>query len=182
MNQTAKLLSLMISGLLFVDAASCAEIDFAHDIVPILRAHCAKCHSGDKKQGGLSLDTRELLLAGGESGEVVVPGASSQSLLFERITTKDDSRRSTSGSRYVVSFMTWHQWHQPAWTLRRIGRRSSRARAKASAVHSFQSGASPTGPATIGRAPPQLLTRRTPTRTSARTTMVLRARAPIGFW
>ncbi|MCB9873659.1 MAG: DUF1549 domain-containing protein [Planctomycetaceae bacterium] len=93
MNQNAKLLSLLISSLLFVDAASCEEIDFAHDIVPILRAHCAKCHSGDKKQGGLSLDTRELLLAGGESGEVVVPGASSQSRLFERITTNDDDLR-----------------------------------------------------------------------------------------
>ncbi|MEX0818885.1 MAG: DUF1549 domain-containing protein, partial [Pirellulaceae bacterium] len=81
-------LALLVPALL-VDSASSAEIDFAHDIVPILKTHCAKCHSGDKKQGGLSLDTRELLLAGGESGEVVEPGASKQSLLIERISEED---------------------------------------------------------------------------------------------
>ncbi|HUG68563.1 MAG TPA: DUF1549 domain-containing protein, partial [Pirellulaceae bacterium] len=93
MQRNATLLFLLLTGLLFVDATSSEEIDFAHDIVPILRTHCAKCHAGDKKQGGFSLDTRESLLAGGESGEVVTPGASSQSLLFERVATNDDDFR-----------------------------------------------------------------------------------------
>ena len=92
MKRAARLLYLAVLMLLFVDAAHCAE-DFAHDIVPILRTHCAKCHSGDKRQGGLSLDTRELLLAGGESGQVVEPGASSRSLLFERVTSDDADQR-----------------------------------------------------------------------------------------
>ena len=68
---------------------SAAEIDFAHDIVPILKTHCAKCHSGEKKQGGVSLDTRESLLVGGENGVVVKPGASSESVLIARITATD---------------------------------------------------------------------------------------------
>lgn len=82
-------LALWVPALLLINSATSAEIDFAHDIVPILKTHCAKCHSGDKKQGGLSLDTRELLMAGGESGEVVRPGVSKQSLLIERISEED---------------------------------------------------------------------------------------------
>jgi hypothetical protein len=39
------------------------EIDFSHDIVPVLRTHCGKCHLGAKKQGGFSMNTRDLLLA-----------------------------------------------------------------------------------------------------------------------
>ena len=49
-------------------ASAAAPIDFAHQIVPILRTHCGKCHTGDQKKGGLSLNTRADLLAGGESG------------------------------------------------------------------------------------------------------------------
>ena len=52
--------------------ATAAEVDFAHDVAPILKQHCSKCHTGEKREGGLSLDTRETLLAGGESGRAVV--------------------------------------------------------------------------------------------------------------
>ncbi len=47
--------------------------------------HCYECHSaGAKKiQGGLTLDTREGLLRGGESGPAVVPGKPGQSLLIQ---------------------------------------------------------------------------------------------------
>ena len=35
------------------------EIDFAHDIVPILKARCAECHTNGKRKGDVALDTRE---------------------------------------------------------------------------------------------------------------------------
>lgn len=70
-----------------------AEIDFAHDIGPILLKHCGKCHAGDKQQGGLSLNTREGLLAGGESGRAVTPGKSGSSALIERLVTDDAATR-----------------------------------------------------------------------------------------
>ncbi len=50
------------------------SIDFAHEIVPILRKYCGNCHTGDKKKGGYSMNTRAALIAGGESGAAVVPG------------------------------------------------------------------------------------------------------------
>lgn len=69
-------------------------IDFAHDIVPIIRARCAECHTGNRKEGGLSLNTRESLLR----AEVVVPGQPDESELVRRITATDpDERMPPSG-------------------------------------------------------------------------------------
>jgi hypothetical protein len=69
------------------------EIDFSHDIVPVLRTHCGKCHLGAKKQGGFSMNTRDLLLAGGESGKAAEPGNSAASELIKRLTTDDPDRQ-----------------------------------------------------------------------------------------
>ena len=56
-------------------------VDFHKDILAILANSCAKCHAGGQRKGGLSIDTRESLLAGGESGPVVAPGKSGESRL-----------------------------------------------------------------------------------------------------
>lgn len=70
-------------------AAAAAPIDFAHQIVPILRTHCGECHTGDAKKGGFSLNTRAELTIGGESGPAAVAGKSGASELIARITTAD---------------------------------------------------------------------------------------------
>ncbi|MFO1044678.1 MAG: DUF1549 domain-containing protein [Planctomycetaceae bacterium] len=85
-------LSLLFSLVAFfhaVSLTSAAEIDFAHDVVPILRKQCGKCHTGDKKQGGFSMNTREQLLAGGETGKGAIPGKSVQSELIRRLKSND---------------------------------------------------------------------------------------------
>ncbi|MGI8980905.1 MAG: PSD1 and planctomycete cytochrome C domain-containing protein [Pirellulaceae bacterium] len=58
---------------------------FEAKVRPILVANCHKCHSGKEPKGDLSLDSRGGLLAGGESGDVVVPGQPEKSLLVEAI-------------------------------------------------------------------------------------------------
>jgi len=68
-----------------------ANIDFAHDVVPILRNHCVRCHTGDQKKGGFSFNTRGALLAGGETGAAAVPGKSDQSELIKRVIATDDA-------------------------------------------------------------------------------------------
>lgn len=70
-----------------------ADIDFAHDVQPILSKHCAKCHSGTQRKGGLSINSRQSLLSGGESGRVVLAGKSSDSSLIARITATDAAER-----------------------------------------------------------------------------------------
>ena len=66
-----------------------AAPDFSHDIVPILREHCAACHTGDKKKGGLSMNSRADLMAGGENGKVIVSGQSAESALIKAILSTD---------------------------------------------------------------------------------------------
>ena len=86
----------------FASAASSApaKVDFSHQIVPILREHCAECHTGDKKKGGFSLNDRASLLVGGESGKAILPGNAAKSRLIEAITTKDtDKQMPPKGAR-----------------------------------------------------------------------------------
>ena len=44
------------------------------------------CHNSTKKRGGLDLTTREQLLAGGDTGPVVKPGAANESLLLRMVS------------------------------------------------------------------------------------------------
>jgi len=74
-----------------VQSKSQPAIDFAHDVMPVLRKHCAECHTGDKKKGGLAMNTRAELLAGGESGAVVVPGDVGKSRMIELLKSSDNA-------------------------------------------------------------------------------------------
>jgi hypothetical protein len=69
------------------------DVDFAHAIVPILKTHCSKCHAGLQKEGGLSINTREDLISGGDSGSPVEIGKHASSEFFLRINSKDDGYR-----------------------------------------------------------------------------------------
>lgn len=60
-------------------------IDFAHDVVPVLKKHCVACHGGKESKGGFSLNTRELVL----EAEAVVPGNADKSRLWELIMSTD---------------------------------------------------------------------------------------------
>ncbi len=80
--------------LLFLLVASVKGDDlafFESRIRPILSKHCHECHSAEagKSKGGLSLDTREGIRSGGDSGPAVVPGAPSRSLLLKAIRHED---------------------------------------------------------------------------------------------
>ncbi len=69
--------------------AQAPRIDFAHDIVPIIKSRCAECHTNGKSKGSLSLDSRESIL----KAKVVAPGNSKASELFQRISSNDLSQR-----------------------------------------------------------------------------------------
>ncbi|MEY3530067.1 MAG: hypothetical protein CAK89_06280 [Opitutia bacterium AMD-G3] len=66
-----------------------AAVDFDHEIVPLLRKHCGECHTGDKRKGGFSMNTRVSLLEGSENGPVVVPSDVAQSKLLELVASAD---------------------------------------------------------------------------------------------
>jgi hypothetical protein len=66
-----------------------AAVDFAHEVVPILEKNCVECHGGDKSKGGLSMNTRELLL----EADVLEPGKPEDSLFIEVLTAVDPDER-----------------------------------------------------------------------------------------
>jgi hypothetical protein len=55
--------------------AAGGPIDFARDVEPIFAKNCVKCHGPEKQKGGLRLDHEPALRAGGNSGQVINPGA-----------------------------------------------------------------------------------------------------------
>ncbi len=69
--------------------------DFAHDVLPILRKQCSKCHTNGSYKGGLSMDTRAKLL----DSETVVPGNSTDSEFIARLTAEDDELRMPKGGQ-----------------------------------------------------------------------------------
>src|SRR5262249_438561 len=79
-------------------------VDFAHDVAPILQKRCAKCHTGTQKKGGLSLNNRQTVLAGGEGGPAVVLKKSGESSLIERVLSDDaNERRPPEGERLTAA-------------------------------------------------------------------------------
>src|SRR6516165_9252504 len=47
------------------------KIDFAHDVLPLLKARCAECHTDGKSKGGFSFDTREALLKSKKRDKII---------------------------------------------------------------------------------------------------------------
>ena len=68
-------------------------MDFDRDVKPIFAKHCISCHGPDKQKNGLRLDRKADALAGGESGKVIAPGKSADSIVMKLITTDDADMR-----------------------------------------------------------------------------------------
>src|SRR5262249_15021448 len=56
------------------------------DVVPILKAHCVKCHGPNKPKGKLNLGSPRAMARGGDSGPAVVPGQPDESVLWDQIS------------------------------------------------------------------------------------------------
>jgi hypothetical protein len=52
------------------------------DIQPLLSKHCYSCHGPEKQKSGLRLDRKADALAGGDTGKVILPGKSAESILI----------------------------------------------------------------------------------------------------
>jgi mono/diheme cytochrome c family protein len=59
---------------------------YAKHIDPVFQANCVVCHGEGKMNGGLRVDSYELLMKGGKDGPVVIAGKPEKSLLLERVT------------------------------------------------------------------------------------------------
>ncbi len=69
--------------------AADAPLNFEDDIVPILQARCFSCHGSETRKGGLDLRRKFTIVAGGDGGAAIEPGKPDESLLIEKIVSKE---------------------------------------------------------------------------------------------
>ncbi len=62
---------------------------FEKSVRPLLVMHCYECHAGKERSGGLQLDHRNGVLAGGDSGPVIFPGSPDKSRLVQAVRYKN---------------------------------------------------------------------------------------------
>jgi hypothetical protein len=89
---------------------------FEADVLPILSAHCLKCHGANKPKAGLDLRTPSGMLRGGESGPALVPGSAAKSLLFEMVRKGEMPPRKAAKltTEQVALLKTWIERGAPA--------------------------------------------------------------------
>ncbi|MDB6021322.1 MAG: Protein of unknown function (DUF1553)/Protein of unknown function (DUF1549)/Planctomycete, partial [Pedosphaera sp.] len=84
--------ALALSPAMFAAEPTASDLEFFETKVrPILANNCYKCHSqqAPKLKGGLSVESREALLKGGETGPAIVPGDPEKSLFIKAIRYGD---------------------------------------------------------------------------------------------
>ncbi|MGD1893779.1 MAG: c-type cytochrome domain-containing protein [Cyclobacteriaceae bacterium] len=84
------------------------------DIIhPILDSRCVSCHNPDKKKGELMMHTAEALLAGGENGDIFVPGNPEESEMLVRVhlPEEDEQHMPPDGKSQLtdeqITLLTW---------------------------------------------------------------------------
>jgi mono/diheme cytochrome c family protein len=73
-------------------AAPAVKITYDQHVRPILREHCFSCHSADKQESGLQLDTYQKTMAGGSGGEIVLAGDLGSSRLWALVSHAEEPK------------------------------------------------------------------------------------------
>ena len=61
-------------------------VAFDSDILPLLKAHCTKCHNAESAQLGLDLSSAAGIFKGSQNGLVISKGTAEKSILFQRVS------------------------------------------------------------------------------------------------
>ncbi len=89
---------------------------FERSVRPVLAEHCISCHGPAKQKGGLRLDTRAGLIAGGDTGPAITPGKPTESLLVEAVHQSGDLKmppKKKLGANEVAAIEKWIQLGAP---------------------------------------------------------------------
>ena len=78
-------LALLVPPAVAAETRPASTPDFEATAGDVFLRRCIECHAGEEAEGGLDLTTAAGLVAGGDSGPVVVAGDRAASLLLERI-------------------------------------------------------------------------------------------------
>ena len=100
------------------DDLTAEQIEFFEDqIRPVLVEHCYECHAAESKtlRGGLRVDSRDLIRAGGDSGPAIVPGNVDESLLIEaiRYESYEMPPEGVLSEAIIADFVKWVEMGAP---------------------------------------------------------------------
>jgi len=81
-------------------ASPADDQQLANAVRDLLQARCWSCHGAERREAGLRLDERDLILNGGDSGLAVVPGQPDASRLLQRVrSVSADEQMPPEGER-----------------------------------------------------------------------------------
>src|SRR6266542_3615704 len=129
MKQLSRLLlgGALLAGWLAVPSARGAEPQpdaeqlafFEKRIRPVLVNECYGCHAttAEKIRGGLTLDTRDGIRKGGDTGPAIVPGDVKKSLLLKALKQTDDDLKMPPKKKLaddvIADIEKWIAWGAP---------------------------------------------------------------------
>ncbi len=118
-------MGLVLGLLMAVNPLTAHAVDFAHDILPVLKNRCAACHTNGVYKGGVNFDTRETTLR----SKALTPGKSDESAIIERVMSTDPEVRmppkgDALSPKEIAAFKAWidagAEW-QPGFTFGKTG-------------------------------------------------------------
>src|SRR3954469_25328794 len=81
----AAIMKSIYATILVLSIATGANAKTYSQVQAIFNKHCLSCHDQKEAEGGLILESHQLALKGGDSGAVIVPGKSGESILVQQI-------------------------------------------------------------------------------------------------
>lgn len=107
----------LVPGLLVLLAAASGnsvlaadDMVFEQKVLPILKAHCFDCHGDGATELGLDLSTRAALFRGSETGHILVPGKSADSLLLQLVAPESKPHMPPDGQLSAAEIEVLQTW------------------------------------------------------------------------
>jgi hypothetical protein len=83
-----------------------SPVSFSEDVFPIMQSRCSTCHGVDRIENGFVILSYAELIAGGESGQVILPNDAANSLLVQLVTEGKMPKRGAKLTPVQVQMIT----------------------------------------------------------------------------
>jgi dipeptidyl aminopeptidase/acylaminoacyl peptidase len=127
--------------------------NYTDHVLPIFREKCGGCHNADKREGGLDLMSHGQSLAGGSSGEVIVPGDPDASHLWQVASHAAEPKMPPESDRIPAEMLEVIRTWIAGGAIERAGGRAAKKKKTSSVTLDPSAAAAPDGPPVM---PPRL--------------------------
>ncbi len=106
------LVALVLVGPTATGFAAPPDSHFEKKVRPVLIEKCVACHGPEKQKGGLRVDSRAALLAGGERGAALVPGKPDEGLLLRTLAHDGELKMPPKAKLPAAEIAAIKEWVQ----------------------------------------------------------------------